>query len=75
MSEGKLGAAFCVVRARGGRPLGFFSCMDGHSDKIRKKESLSLPVYHCQYLALYTCTSIQEKIIHIKIKNITYLLL
>lgn len=37
--EGKLGAAFCVVRTRGGRPLGFFSCMDGVSDKIRKKES------------------------------------
>lgn len=62
--EGKLGAAFCVVRTRGGRPLGFFSCKDGVSDKIRKrkKNHLSLLVHDCQT----TCIRVQSKIIHRK---------
>lgn len=45
--EGRLEAAFCAVRARGGRPLGFFSCMDGAADKIRSQtEGTYLAVKH-----------------------------
>lgn len=58
MCEGKLGADLCAVRTRGGRPLGFFSCGDGVSDKIRKKNHVSL-------YAMYYCTCI-ENIIHKK---------
>lgn len=32
--KGRLEAALCVVWTRGGRPLGFFSCIDGASNKI-----------------------------------------
>lgn len=56
--EGKLGADLCAVRTRGGRPLGFFSCGDGVSDKIGKKNHVSL-------YAMYYCTCI-ENIIHKK---------
>lgn len=35
--EGRLAAHFRVDRARGGRPLGFFSCMGGVSDKNREQ--------------------------------------
>lgn len=31
--NGRLEAALCAVRTRGGRPLGFFSCIDGESKK------------------------------------------
>lgn len=34
--EGKLEAAFWAVRTRGGRPLGFFSCMGGAVYQIRE---------------------------------------
>lgn len=34
--EGRLAAAFWAVRARGGRPLGFFSCMGVPAEKKKK---------------------------------------
>lgn len=34
--EGRLAAIFWADRTRGGRPLGFFSCIGGPADKTRK---------------------------------------
>ncbi len=40
--EGRLAAAFWAVRARGGRPLGFFSCIGGPTDKNQSTKQTTL---------------------------------